>query len=133
MGTPRGIRNNNPGNIRHSKTTWVGEVDGHDASFKTFSKPVYGIRAMAKLLGNYIRLHGLKTIRQMISRWAPPNENDTDAYVAHVAKGAGIDPDAPVSIADIPRIVPPMIAMENGRQPYPPELIAEGCRLALGK
>lgn len=127
---PRGIRNNNPGNIRHSSTKWVGEVKGSDPSFKTFSSPAFGIRAMAKLLGNYQRFYGLNTIRKMISRWAPPSENDTAAYIAHVVKGSGIGPDDEVTLDDIPRIVPPMIAMENGQQPYGADVIAKGCRLA---
>lgn len=130
MATPRGIRNNNPGNIRHSSTKWVGEVKGSDPSFKTFSSPVFGIRAMAKLLGNYQRFYGLNTIREMISRWAPPKENDTDAYIAHVCSGSGFGPDDPVVPDDFPRVIPPMISMENGQQPYGEDVIAKGCRLA---
>jgi len=130
MSALRGIRNNNPGNIRHSSTKWVGEVKGSDPSFKTFSSPVFGIRAMAKLLGNYQRFYGLTTIRKMISRWAPPNENDTQAYIAHVCQGSGIGPDDEVTPDDFPKIIPSMISMENGRQPYGEDVIAKGCRLA---
>ncbi|WP_027185631.1 hypothetical protein [Desulfovibrio inopinatus] len=128
---PRGIRNNNPGNIRHSPTNWKGECKGEDKSFKTFESPVYGIRAMAKLLRNYQRLYGLYTLTQMISRWAPPNENDTQAYIDYVSRRSGVAPDVRVEPDDFPKVIAAMINMENGRQPYDDETIAEGCRLGL--
>lgn len=80
---PRGIRNNNPGNIRHG-ANWLGlNTNGQDidSSFCVFTAPVYGIRALAKVLINYKRIHGLNTVRQIVSRYAPPNENQTTAYI----------------------------------------------------
>jgi len=82
---PRGIRNNNPGNIRRNGDPWQGlaETQG-DKEFFTFATPVYGIRALARTLITYQDRHGLRTIRQIISRWAPPVENDTESYVKAV-------------------------------------------------
>src|ERR1700733_12585532 len=94
---PRGIRNNNPGNIRKTRQIWHGEVEpGQDLSFIQFSSMVYGIRCMAVIVGQYIHLHDLITVREIINRWAPPVENDTTAYVDDVAEDMGISPDMPL-------------------------------------
>ena len=83
----RGDRNNNPGNIRNSKTVWVGEITpSKDKSFKQFSSMAYGYRAVIKLLQNYRKLYNLKTIAELINRWAPPTENKTGAYITRVCK-----------------------------------------------
>lgn len=71
----RGLRNNNPGNIRKDGTHWKGEVEpSRDAAFKQFESMAWGYRAMFKCLNTYSRKYGLDTIRKMISRWAPPSE-----------------------------------------------------------
>lgn len=85
----RGIRNNNPGNIRKG-IKWLGRVEpGKDASFVEFQSMPYGIRA---LYVDLINKHkgGLRTVRDIIYRYAPPSENLTDAYVASVAQSLGI-------------------------------------------
>ncbi len=87
MTTPRGLRNNNPGNIRNSSTEWQGEiVPSKDKSFKQFKTMAYGYRALIKLLQNYRKLYHLKTIAELINRWAPSNENNTSAYIIRVCK-----------------------------------------------
>lgn len=127
----RGIRNNNPGNIRHGPK-WLGlSSEQTDPEYSQFRSPVYGIRAMVKLLRNYQTRHGLKTIEEIITRWAPPSENITGAYVKHVASDAGVDPRAEIDVNDyLTAIVTAIIEHENGRQPYTPAQIAEGIRLA---
>lgn len=132
--TPRGIRNNNPGNIRHSRVKWVGEADDQpDADFVTFSAPEYGIRAICKILLSYQADDQCKTIRQMISRWAPQNENDTQAYVSAVSTGCGCAPDELVNVrlaSVMAPLVEAIIRQENGEQPYPSPLIAQALSLA---
>lgn len=84
----RGIRNNNPGNIRWGDD-WQGlvpQAQRTDKSFCQFIKPEYGIRAMIIILRNYQRKHRLSTISGIINRWAPTNENDTQSYINSVAK-----------------------------------------------
>lgn len=126
---PRGIRNNNPGNIRRGQD-WQGEAAGTDPSFEVFTAPEYGIRAMARILRNYVA-GGHDTVRKIISRWAPPTENNTAAYVATVAAGLGLDPDAPVNLArDLPGLVAAIIRHENGIQPYDAATIQRGINLA---
>ncbi len=114
----RGLRNNNPGNIRNSKTKWQGEViPSTDRSFKQFRSMAYGYRAMIKLLQNYSKLNRCHTLRTIISRWAPPSENDTQSYIATVRKLTGIDPDKRINVDDsrtMCSIAAAMSYVENG-------------------
>lgn len=81
----RGLRNNNPGNIRNSSTVWIGEVTpSKDKSFKQFKSMAYGYRAAIKLLQNYRKLHNCQTVSDFIKRWAPPSENNTSGYISRV-------------------------------------------------
>ena len=141
---PRGIRNNNPGNIRHG-ANWLGlNPNGRniDSAFCVFTAPVYGIRALAKVLINYKRIHGLNTVRQIVSRYAPPNENQTTqkkkkkkktpAYIQSVAKQLGVYPDTVIDIEErgvLTVFIKAVIRMENGIQPYSDELIQQGIEL----
>ncbi len=96
----RGLRNCNPGNIRHDGVKWQGErTPSTDTAFKQFTTLAYGYRAMLRLLQNYSRLHGCHTIRAMVNRWAPPVENDTRAYIATVSRLTGIDADCRLDIS----------------------------------
>ncbi len=129
--TPRGIRNNNPGNIRHG-ANWQGlNKDGRkiDPAFCVFTAPIYGIRALAKVLTNYKKIHNLYTVRQIISRYAPPNENQTTAYIQSVAKQLGVYPDTVIDIEErgvLTVFIKAVIRMENGIQPYSDETIQQG-------
>lgn len=88
---PRGIRNNNPGNIRKSAAAWQGmRAEMFDSDFVEFTEPVYGIRAMMKIFLIYHRKYGLDTVQSIVNRWAPPHENATDHYAAHVAQLLGV-------------------------------------------
>ena len=104
----RGIRNNNPLNIRRSKDKWQGQLtstpspfgEGRgEASFCQFETQAYGWRAAFVLLTRtYYHTYRLFTIRSIVSRWAPPNENATAAYIRSVSLLTGIDPDEPLGI-----------------------------------
>lgn len=77
----RGLRNNNPGNIRRSRVRYQGEVrPSRDADFKEFETMAYGYRAMFVLLDTYSSRYGLHTIRSMLNRYAPPEENDRELH-----------------------------------------------------
>ena len=97
---PRGIRNNNPLNIRRSKDQWKGLADAQtDRAFCQFKSLEYGWRAAFYLLTRtYYHKYRLYTIRTIIRRWAPPGENNTEAYIANVSRLTGIDPDDPIGI-----------------------------------
>lgn len=130
----RGIRNNNPGNIEKNGIAWQGLAPADqqtDPRFYVFSSPVYGIRALAKVLKTYRDQHGLTTIAGIISRWAPPVENNTGAYISAVAAAVGKSPAAPLDFAtDLQPLVTAIIRHENGLQPYSAATIAEGVSLA---
>lgn len=87
----RGIRNNNPGNIK-TGIAWQGAV-GDDGTFIIFADDTWGLRAMAKDLTTKINTDGLDTIAQIIAVYAPPAENDTAGYIAAVASDTGLDAD----------------------------------------
>lgn len=117
MTTPRGLRNNNPLNIRHNADTFQGEIKGNDKSFKTFSSMPYGYRAAFVTLATYLS-RGWNTIEKIISRWAPPNENNTQAYIATVVKYSGVTAEkvlTPSDGADYILIVAAMSFVENGQ------------------
>ncbi|MDF2185464.1 structural protein [Grimontia hollisae] len=114
---PRGIRNHNPGNIEDNGTPWQGR-QGHDGRFIIFDGPVNGIRAMYKVLMTYRHRYRLDTVRGIINRWAPPFENNTEAYINHVANRLGVTPDTPLGLGDYPQLLKSIIKHENGVQPY---------------
>lgn len=104
----RGIRNNNPLNIRLSKDRWqgqktpspVGEGRG-ETTFCQFETMEWGWRAAFRLLTRtYYRKYGLETISAIISRWAPANENDTVTYIRNVCALTGLKPDEPLGAPD---------------------------------
>jgi len=130
MFSVRGLRNNNPGNIERGRAAWLGmaEDQSTDPRFIVFKSPEYGIRAIARLLRNY-RASGFTTIRQIISRWAPPKENNTALYIAQAAAALGVSPDMTLGSDKLPALIEFIILKENGQQPYPPELIARGIEL----
>jgi hypothetical protein len=128
----RGIRNNNPGNVRRTPgIPWKGmSAVQTDPDFLTFDTPEYGIRAIVRILRSYERL-GLRTIDAIINRWAPPNENNSEAYVHDVCAQCGIPADAQVSIEHIlPMLVRAIISHENGTCPYTSDQIDAGIGLA---
>lgn len=129
---PRGIRNNNPLNIRVGNV-WLGEVPNPtDNAFEQFCTMEYGIRAAFVILRRYIRRYGNNTIRSIISTWAPDSENNTTAYITTVATNMGIDPDTPIDYADVDmmvKLVAAMAKVECG-QPIPEDKIRKGYSMA---
>ena len=116
--TPRGLRNCNPGNIRISGTKYQGEIQpSRDASSKQFESMAYGYRAIFMLLHTYAVRHGLDTIRGMISRYAPQNENDTDQYIRTVCDWSFTAPDTHLTTTNAEVMIPIVSAIsryENG-------------------
>lgn len=119
-GLPRGMRNNNPGNIRITQTAWQGKVPNSqntDGAFEQFQSYKWGIRAMTKLLINYMNNRGLRTLTDIIGTYAPSSENDTDAYVQRVSNETGIHPNAQLNPTynTMRALVVSMAKVENGR------------------
>lgn len=117
----RGYLNNNPLNIEQSKgKPWNGEIQpSQDMRFAQFKSMAFGYRAAFKLLQNYKKLHGCKTLADFINRWCPPTEagNHTEAYIATVAKRCRITSDTEIDTHNeylMRKIVAAMSYVENG-------------------
>lgn len=120
-GLPKGMRNNNPGNIRVSSNPWQGKIplsQNTDGAFEQFTTYVYGIRAMIKNLLSYYN-SGLNTLQSIIYKWAPPSDNnDTANYVNFVGIRTGFSPTQPLDLTNqttMRKVVMAMSEMENGR------------------
>lgn len=129
---PRGLRNNNPLNIRKNSTRWQGlRAVQADPAFFQFETMAHGYRAAFKTLDTYRSKHGCRYLDDFISRWAPPSENDTRAYIQVVAQRAGL---SDVSTIDTHNerqmcaIVAAMSFIENGVEADMNE-VKEGWRL----
>ena len=121
---PRGIRNNNPLNIRKGNN-WKGERPNQtDKAFEEFETMQYGIRAGFIILRKYVTGYmGLtqkfNTIELIIKRWAPPTENSTQKYIDFVSKDTGIPARQHISFKDKTKmvaIVDAMIFVECGQR-----------------
>jgi hypothetical protein len=130
---PRGVRNANPGNIERTSDNWQGLI-GDDGRFCKFATAYYGIRALAIILLNYERKHGLRTVRSIISRWAPGKENDTEAYIRAVANDTHFPETKSLNLRD-PGVLTPLvhaiIKHENGFNPYTVEYVEAAVVAAL--
>ncbi|MGW1369971.1 hypothetical protein [Providencia hangzhouensis] len=136
-GSARGVRNNNPGNIRMSKDVWVGQT-GNDGSFVTFATPAHGIRATGKNLLSYAR-QGYVTPEQIITRWAPPeDDNDTEGYIKFVSDYLNVPRDTVLDLTDLDtltRLSMAIMIQENGQgevSKLSNDDISSGIQSALG-
>ena len=122
----RGQRNNNPLNIRHSADHWQGaRAEQIDKSFVQFKTMAYGYRAAWKILESYWktfhRIGSPFNVKTIISRWAPPSENDTQNYIRTVLRLSGLggnenlpQPSRGVDIPRLERLLTAMTTMECG-------------------
>ena len=141
----RGLRNNNPLNIRHSADRWQGaRAEQTDKSFVQFESMAYGYRAALKVLESYWKhFHQARQpyqVKTIIARWAPPEENDTQAYIRTVLRLSGLggmenlpQPSRGVDTEKLVRLMAAMTTMENGipYQEVDTEAIREGYALAF--
>lgn len=115
--TIRGIRDNNPGNLRPGTEPWVGQV-GTEGGYLVFDTMAHGLRALAITLRNYWRFHQLDTVAGIIGRWAPPSDrNNTTAYIIAVANDIGVAPGDALDMenpATIAALTQAIIRHENG-------------------
>ena len=115
------IKNNNPLNIRHTKTLWKGQIptspsgeDGRGAVFCHFVSIEWGLRAAFCLLRTYATKYRLCCVRDIITRWAPPTENNTTSYIRHVCQLTGFGGNQRLTEMDWPRLIKAMARMECG-------------------
>jgi hypothetical protein len=135
--TPRGVRNNNPGNIRRSGSAWAGlSAEQTDPEFARFDDAVMGLRALMRLLLAYRYKYGLESVEQIIRRFAPPHENDTDGYIRFAARDMGVKREDALDLSSAPRLVSlarAIVRRENGasREWYAPDIYARAAARAL--
>ena len=121
-GAPRGIRNNNPGNIV-AGDKWLGRI-GTDGKYVKFKSSVYGIRAIGKVINTYEKRYKINTVKGIITRWAPPSENNTQRYIKFVCSETGLKPTEKLNIFDakgklkkertLKSLISAIVKMENG-------------------
>jgi hypothetical protein len=147
-GASRAERNNNPGNIEdRGQFKGVPGYLGSDGRFARFDSPEAGQRAFEAQLQRYMdgKTTGrpLTTVAEIISTWSPQSDptnepGSTSNYAAYVARRIGVDPNAPLSKADIPRLSAAMAEFESGgtvaaaapRRPAPGAAPAAAARTA---
>lgn len=114
---PRGMRNNNPGNIIKTNIQWVGKITpSSDVRFEQFQTMEYGLRALYKNLITKIKRYD-GNIASIITEWAPPNENNTQGYIDIVTQRLGkrtVDLTRP----DLIKLAEQIVKIENGNAGY---------------
>lgn len=139
--TPRGIRNNNPGNLRHGPK-WDGlRSIQTDSEFSQFETPEAGLRAMGITLLNYEKRHGLRTVRDIANRWAPPIGQDSEgnayaqdsaSYAGYVAAFLGVPVYQPIDVRSrLPELMEAITSYENAGHRYSRPVAEAGVRRAL--
>jgi hypothetical protein len=142
---PRGVRNNNPGNIEYDpRVRWDGLVgiepvplDGSRQRFARFATPEHGIRAIVKILSSY-RRRGLDTVPKIVETWAPACDNnpvsqyvdDVDA-IAHVRNDTVLPLELPAAL--VAALVRAIIKFECAGFEYPDDVLASGVAMGLGQ
>lgn len=118
---PQGILLNNAGNIKHSEDNWNGQSRlQNNKVFVRFLTPQAGVRALMKILLTYQNGHHLSNIEQIITRFAPPGENNTQAYIDDVVVRMGVPPQFNLDLSNIENLIvlsQCIVIHENGRPP----------------
>ena len=125
---PRGISNNNPGNILITEIDWEGKIphtENSDKKFEQFEAYVYGVRAMIVLIRNdYMQKQGLETVTDIVYKWYPGNLK----YLRYVATRLNVQDNAPLSANKdtLKALVTAIADFENGIGSDDKPAIAEG-------
>ena len=128
---PKGIRNNNPGNLNKTAIRWQGKLPkpNNGGRFEMFKSPEYGVRAMIKDLTTKIKRHS--TIKAIIGEYAPVFENNTQAYINSVSKAMRVSENAPLVVSknNLKHLVISMSKHENGGNYISDELFEKAYRI----
>lgn len=131
---PRGLRNNNPGNLNYAGQAGATREGGPGGRFAVFGNAQAGLNALANQLDIY-RQRGINTVQGIIGKWAPPSENNTGAYINRVAQSLGVGAGDKINLGDpavMSRIMSAIIQHENGRNPYSQDMILTAARNTRG-
>lgn len=131
---PRGLRNNNPGNIRKNNIAYQGEVvPSKDEAFKQFTTMAYGYRAMFTVLYTYQKKYGINTISDAIIRYAPAIENHTTAYIDAVSEWSGVPATSHITTTNADVMIPIVAAMSRVENGVPADMreVEQGWKLFI--
>jgi hypothetical protein len=124
---PRGIRNNNPLNIRRTRTQWKGMTQRQtDPAFCQFSEMRYGLRAAFIVLHTYVTRHHLNTLRKVIGRWAPPPENNPSTYLLYICLRTGWPPNKPLPPMDAESVFWPLLVEAMAEEECGKDVMTQG-------
>lgn len=129
---PRGVRNNNPGNLDFAGQAGATKESG--GRFAVFGNMRQGVAALGRQIGLYIS-RGKNTIRKIIETYAPKGENNTAAYISAVSRFMGLDPDVPLNPSDtnqLMSLVKAIITHEEGAGYVSDSDISGGLAMAKG-
>lgn len=132
--TPRGLRNNNPGNIRKNNIVYQGEVvPSKDEAFRQFITMAYGYRAMFTVLYTYQKKYGINTIADAIVRYAPSIENHTTAYIDAVSEWSGVPATSHITTTNADVMIPIVAAMSRVENGVPADMreVEQGWKLFI--
>jgi hypothetical protein len=135
--TTRALRNMNPLNLRPSGDNWDGlREEQTDPGYLQFQSNFHGLRAGAMNLLTYFRVHRRRTVRSIITSWAPPEDNNpTNSYISTVCAALGVGPDDLINLENgntLRTLMEAMIRVEAGSQPFSRLDIEEGINAAYG-
>lgn len=128
ISTPKGLRNHNPGNLRYvASIQWNGQVGDDGTGYAVFDSDEHGVRALAHQLQTYAG-RGITSVAQILTTYAPNNENDTAAYIADVSGRVGVPADQPLDVYGmLTQLVAAIIHHENGVQPFSDDQLNTWC------
>lgn len=131
---PRGLRNNNPGNLQFAGQAGATLESHPQARFARFRTAEEGLAALSRQLQLYGQ-RGINTTRAIIEKYAPPKENNTAFYIRSVSGALGVGAGDVLDTSD-PRVLQNLmgaiIRIENGRNPYSSEQIAAASGVRAG-
>ena len=114
-----GERNNNPLNIRKVPgVRWRGELPSIQGgagggSFVRFESIEWGVRAALKLLRTYRDKYAATSIKEIITRWAPPTENNTEGYIDAVCRLTSFGGNERLTEKEWPALIKAMAVIES--------------------
>jgi hypothetical protein len=124
------VRNNNPLNIRFNENNqWNGQT-GQSFGFAVFESPEYGFRAAYKLISTYQTAYDLYSVKEIISRWAPASENDTQGYIDFITEKLNKWEWTPVTRQEIAPLLYYMSQFEGAKDAFTIEQVNAGIGLA---
>ncbi|WP_440487518.1 lytic transglycosylase [Serratia ureilytica] len=139
---PRGIRNNNPGNLNYVGQNGAMLEDHATPRFARFNSAFEGFSALGKQIKAYYNgtskaagYQKLQSVEDIISRFAPASENNTQAYINKLSKMLGVGRGDSLNIQD-PQVLATLMngitQIENGKNPYAPEMVLKAAQSAVG-